>query len=106
MKAFATALLLTAAAARGGSGGLKQGNKNPSLGATHGYGYNVGNDYLHGDSHGHVLGHQSAYELESGYGPAVTGDAYTAANTHEHLYGYDAVPAMDDDEFDAAEQAI
>jgi len=49
MKTFATALLASAAAARGGSGGINQGYGNLSLGASHGYGYNIGNDYTHGD---------------------------------------------------------
>jgi hypothetical protein len=62
MKYFTTSLLSAAVYARGGSGGLNQGYPNSSMGGQHGYGYNVGNDYLHGDSHGHTMSHQDGYE--------------------------------------------
>lgn len=55
MKTFALALLSVTSSARGTSGGIIQGNQNASFGATHGYGYNEGNGYLAGDSHGHTL---------------------------------------------------
>jgi hypothetical protein len=99
MKTFYAAMMASAASARGTSGGLLQGNDNPSLGATHGYGYNVGNDYLHGDSHGAHLAHQRKYGYDDGYDQPLTGDAYTQNNTHQHSIGYDSVDTMDADKW-------
>ena len=103
MKTFYAAMMASAASARGTSGGLLQGNDNPSLGATHGYGYNVGNDYLHGDSHGAHLAHQRKYGYDDGYDQPLTGDAYTQNNTHQHSIGYDSVDTMDADKWAAVE---
>ena len=61
----------------------------------------MGNDYISGDSHGQVLGHQNGYG-QSGYGIPVSGHAYTANNVHDHIYGYDSVRSMDDDDWAAA----
>lgn len=86
MKYFAPALIASATYARGTSGGILQGNNNPSLGATHGYGYNIGNDYFHGDSHGHNMGHQNAYEDNT-----LSGASYVNDNVNLHIWGYDSV---------------
>jgi molecular chaperone GrpE (heat shock protein) len=86
MKTFAATIIATVAAARGTAGGINQGYANPSFGATHGYGYNEGNGYLAGDSHGHTLdlrahgaADSNAYDVKN----------YFEANTH--IWGYDSV---------------
>ena len=99
MKYFSAALLASAVSARGGSGGPVQGNPNASVGGQHGYGYNVGNSYLHGDSHGHNFSHQNGY-AGTGYDAPKTGDSYTNNNVHEHVYGYDTVKEVAADEWD------
>ena len=98
MKYFASSLIATAISARGTTGGINQGYDNASVGGQHGYGYNMGNDYISGDDHGHVLGHQDGYG-QTGYGPAKTGDAYTANNVHDHIYGYDSVKSLTDSSY-------
>lgn len=101
MKYFSAALLASAVSARGASGGPLQGNPNASVGGQHGYGYNVGNSYLHGDSHGHNFAHQNGY-AGTGYDAPKTGDSYTSNNVHEHVYGYDTVKEVAADEWDEA----
>ena len=98
MKYFAASMIASAISARGSSGGINQGYANSSTGGQHGYGYNMGNDYISGDSHGQVLGHQDG----TGYGQPVTGQAYTANNVHDHIYGYDSVKPMSDSDWLAA----
>ena len=102
MKYFTASLLASVISARGATGGIRQGNPNASVGGQHGYGYNVGNDYLHGDSHGHYMGHQDGYEQDRGFGNPQPGAAYTANNVHDHVYGYDTVKTIDDEDWDGA----
>jgi hypothetical protein len=97
MKYFTASLLASAISARGATGGIRQGNPNASLQGQHGYGYNMGNDYLGGDSHGHYLGHPNGYEQDHGFGNPMPGAAYTANNVHDHVFGYDTVGSIDDD---------
>ena len=52
MRYFAPALIVAAVKARGIGGGIRQSYSNGSLGSSHGYGYNLGNGYSHGNSHG------------------------------------------------------
>lgn len=52
MKTFTASLILSTALAQ-----KFDVNTNGSLSSNFGYGYGVGNDYLHGDSHGHNMGH-------------------------------------------------
>ena len=99
MKFFASSMLASAVTARGGSGGIIQGNPNKSVGGSHGYGYNLGNTYEHGDSHGHYLGHQNGYD--DGYPQPSTGTAYTANDFHDHIFGYDSVQPLEDDDWAA-----
>jgi hypothetical protein len=90
MKNFAVALLAVSVAARGTSGGINQGYANPSFGATHGYGYNEGNDYIAGDSHGHTLDVR-AHGAADDY-------AYDVKNyfeTNTHMWGYDSVKSTE-----------
>lgn len=96
MKYFTASLLASAISARGGSGGPKQGNPNSSIAGQHGYGYNMGNDYIGGDNHGQYLGHQDGYEQDSGFYAPKAGDGYTANNVHDHVFGYDTVKSLDD----------
>ena len=50
MKYFSLALLASAASARGTNGGLNASHiTGTTLGGSYGYGYNIGNDYTHGD---------------------------------------------------------
>ena len=98
MKYFASAMVASVISARGTSGGINQGYANPSLGATHGYGYNVGNTYKAGDSHGHYMGHQNG-QTSGGYPVPSTGAAYTANDAHDHVYGYDSVQPLTDDDW-------
>lgn len=97
MKYFASALLATATYARGNSGGILQGAVNSSVGGQHGYGYNVGNTYEHGDSHGQHMGHQYGYDNNNSPLP---GAAYQNENVNLHIFGYDAV--LPDPDFDLA----
>lgn len=62
----------------------------------------MGNDYISGDDHGHYLGHQDGYEQDTGFYAPQAGDAYTANNVHDHVFGYDTVKSMDDDDWAAA----
>lgn len=89
MKSFAAALIATAINARGTTGGINQGYANASLGASHGYGYNVGNDYTHGDSHGQYMAHNDATTYEEGY--SIDG-GYNKQADIDHIYGYDMIP--------------
>lgn len=100
MKYFTASLLASAISARGATGGIRQGNPNASIGGQHGYGYNMGNDYLSGDSHGHYLGHPNGYEQDQGFGAPKPGAAYTSNNVHDHVYGYDTVKSIDDADWD------
>jgi len=90
MKYFASALLAGAINARGTSGGINQGYENASKGASHGFGYNVGNDYMHGDSHGHYMKHNDATTHEMGY----SYDAGHVDDPIDHIYGYDMIPRI------------
>ena len=102
MKFFVSAMLAASISARGGSGGINQGYPNHSIGASHGYGYNVGNDYTTGDAHGHYMGHQNGQS--GGYPAPSTGAAYTANDAHDHVYGYDSVQAVDDSDWGSTVQ--
>ena len=102
MKYFASAMVASVISARGTSGGINQGYANPSMGATHGYGYNVGNSYNAGDSHGQYMQHQNG--LTGGYGPnPSTGASFTAIDAHDHVYGYDSVQPLTEDEWSSIE---
>lgn len=50
------------------------------------------------------MAHQNGYDTSSGYGAPKTGDSYTQANTHNHIFGYDSVKELDDDDWVQAEQ--
>ena len=100
MRTFATALLAIAVSARGTSGGINQGQLNASKGGRHGYGYNIGNSYSHGDSHGNNIQHQMGYGFPSN--PNMGGGQDGGApDAHDHLSGYDTVKPYDDDDYDA-----
>lgn len=88
MKSFATALLATAINAR--TGGIDQGYDNASLGASHGYGYNVGNGYKHGDSHLQYMGDNNITTYEDGY----SYDNGVVEDEILHIYGYDMIPRI------------
>lgn len=101
MKTFAATLIATAVTARGGSGGINQGFQNASFSASHGYGYNEGNGYLAGDSHGQTLDFRA-------HG-AATKDAYDVSNyfeTNTHIFGYDSVGTEGSDYDTAAAVAL
>lgn len=94
MKYFSLALISSAAAARGYTGGFNISNISQSggIGAKYGYGYNIGNDFTHGDQHGMYMGHQNT--VAYGQGAQAILD-YTAQNAHDHILGYDSVAALD-----------
>ena len=106
MKTFTAAILASAVYARGNEGGIRQGKLNASHGARHGYGYNIGNDYVHGDSHLNEFGHQGAWgtPTATGRGADWGSNQYTAPDFHDHLTGYDSVqPERDDTDFTDAD---
>lgn len=95
MKTFSLALLASAASARGLSGGLNASDIKYSgtIGSKFGYGYNIGNNYTHGDQHGMYMGHQNT--MGAGTGASHILD-FTAQNAHDHILGYDSVQPESD----------
>lgn len=89
MKAFSATLFASSALAQVYP---NRGNTNASLEGSFGFGYNVGNDYGHGDSHLNTFGHQTV----PGVPEAREGYAYTQDQATTHIYGYDAVLPLDD----------
>jgi len=80
MKSF-SAFIASTAAAYGTNGGPLQGHgPSPTIGGRFGYGYNVGNDYTAGDSHGHEMG-VPEFNIQS---------------AHDHIIGYDSVQPQTD----------
>ena len=73
------------------------------MGSDHGFGYNVGNDYTHGDSHGQYMAHQKGYgATNQGFGlGADVASQYSAPDAHAHLTGYDTVQPLSTTEYDA-----
>ena len=94
MKGFGTALLFSVAVAQ-----EFPTHTNQSLSGSFGYGYNVGNSYLHGDSHGHNMGHQNVAGL--GEQVPIAGFAYTADQATDHVFGYDTVQPLDEADWTA-----
>jgi len=81
---------------------------NASKGGRHGYGYNIGNSYTHGDSHGNNIQHQMGYGHPSNPNMGGGQDG-SAPDAHDHLSGYDTVKPYDDDDYAAvavAQQAL
>jgi hypothetical protein len=68
-----------------------RGHDAASLEGSFGTGYNVGNGYEHGDSHGTNMGHQGV----QGAPVYNEGFAYTEQQATAHIYGYDSVPVID-----------
>jgi len=93
MKYFAASLLFASLNARD-TYGINQGAPNSSLGGQNGYGYNVGNGYKHGDSHGHYMGNNKV----EAYGE---GDDYKSKeDSLLHIVGYDMIASLDTDSWD------
>ena len=88
MKYFAGTLLATSVSAN-----INQGYGNASLGAQNGYGYGIGNNYLHGDMHGNVMQHQTPFQ-------------YGVQEAHSHITGYDSVQPLTSAAWNAVSAAM